>query len=128
MKEQLKDAFCVFAITLAVIMPVGVYAIWRAENHLQYQRENLLHLELQTIRRAIDDYTMVEQHAPQSLHELVKSGHLNKVPRDPITNSAQTWVLVFETIPSADNKPVGIRKVHSGAPGVDSNGKSYSDY
>ncbi len=61
------------------------HSVWRA-------REAVLRNDLFTMRSSIDQYTLDKQKAPQSLQDLVTAGYIKTVPKDPITNSTDTWV------------------------------------
>ena len=61
------------------------HSVWRA-------REAVLRNDLFTLRSSIDQYTLDKQKAPQSLQDLVTAGYIKSIPKDPITNSADTWV------------------------------------
>ena len=49
------------------------------------------------MRNAIDSYTVDKQKAPQTLDDLVQSGYLKVMPKDPITKRNDTWVAVSQT-------------------------------
>ena len=81
------------------------------------------------MRQAIDEYTLDKQRAPQSLDDLVQAGYLKNLPRDPLTNSSETWQVVNEdTLSSVDQTQPGITDVHSGAPENSSEGTPYSSW
>jgi general secretion pathway protein G len=56
-------------------------------------REAVLKFDLQQIRNAIDEYKSDQNHARNSLHDLVDAQYLKEIPLDPITRE-QDWVLV----------------------------------
>ena len=58
--------------------------------------EAVLKTDLRTLRDCISQYYGDKGHYPPSLDELVKAGYLHKIPVDPITRSADTWVAIFE--------------------------------
>ena len=91
---------------------------------------------LTQLRTAIAHYRDDNGHGPSSLEELVPR-YLAKVPVDPVTGSNATWRLTTEETvrPSADFStataaapPPQIIEVHSGAAGMDSQGKRWTDY
>jgi hypothetical protein len=53
--------------------------------------EAVLREDLYLMRTAIDQYTQDKKIAPQHLTDLVSSGYLHAIPKDPFTNSATTW-------------------------------------
>jgi general secretion pathway protein G len=82
-----------------------------------------------SIRQAIDSYTMDKQKAPQSLDDLVQTGYLKELPRDPETQSADTWVTdTDDSVSSVDQTDGGISNVHSGSGQTGTDGKPYSEW
>jgi prepilin-type N-terminal cleavage/methylation domain-containing protein len=74
-------------IVMAVIVILIAVAIPRYEKSILRAKETVLHSNLFAIRSAIDEYSYDKQKAPQSVQDLVSSGYLRDVPRDPITGS-----------------------------------------
>lgn len=114
------------AAVLAFILLLVSYAL---NKHLAHQRrvnEVVLQQNLWAMRAGIDYFTKDKQRLPASLQELISAGYIREVPSDPLTQSSQTWVLK-QSVPDP-GAPRGIVDVHSGARGVDSNGKSYQQY
>lgn len=98
-------------ITILFIL-IGM-AIGRYDLAVQRAREAALHTDLQTMRNAIDNYTMDKMSAPQSLEDLKSAGYLREVPTDPITQQ-KDWVLDFEDVVlSPTQSGTGITNVHS---------------
>ena len=88
-------------------------AIGRYDLAVQRAREAALHTDLQTMRNAIDNFTMDKMAAPQSLEDLKNGGYLREVPIDPITQQ-KDWVLDFEDVAlSPTQSGTGITNVHS---------------
>jgi len=74
--------------------------------------ETVLKQDLVEMRKAIDNYTLDKQAAPQSLDELVPD-YLRAIPKDPITQAAD-WVPDVEPVVlSSDQAGTGITNVHS---------------
>ncbi len=97
-------------------------SVWRA-------REAVLHNDLFTLRSSIDQYTLDKQKAPQSLEDLVTAGYIKSVPKDPMTNSSESWVTVQEdSLMSIDQTDPGITDVHSGASGTATDGTAYNTW
>ena len=57
--------------------------------------EAVLKTDLKTMRDCLAQYRGDRGACPASLDELVRAGYLHKLPVDPITRSADTWVAVF---------------------------------
>jgi len=74
--------------------------------------ETVLKQDLIEMRKAIDNYTLDKQAAPQSLDELVPD-YLRSIPKDPITLT-NDWVPDVESVVlTPDQAGTGITNVHS---------------
>src|SRR5262245_38300459 len=58
--------------------------------------EAVLKQDLYNMRTAIDQYTKDKGKAPQTLNDLVTAGYLRAIPKDPFTNSIDSWQVVQE--------------------------------
>jgi general secretion pathway protein G len=98
-------------------------------NHERARNEDVLKEDLYHMRTAIDQYTQDKSVAPQHLTDLVSTGYLPAIPKDPFTNSVTTWVEVPEDVPhSIDRGHPGICDVHSGSAQISSDGTSYDSW
>src|SRR6516162_6569407 len=114
-------------ITIIAILAAIAVPMYRAT--VRNARETILKDNLHTLRRVIDQYTADKKKAPQSLQDLVDAGYFKELPVDPITNSNSTWQPVTDTsVSSPDQTESGITDVHSGAPGVSSEGTAYNTW
>ncbi len=116
-------------IVMAIIGILATLAIPSYVAAVKHAREAVLREDLQTMRAAIDSYTMDKQKAPQSLDDLVQDGYLRSVPEDPMTHSKDTWVTdQSQAMYSLDETDPGIDDVHSGSDETGSNGQPYSSW
>ena len=60
---------------------------------LERSREATLRHDLATMRDAIDRYYGDKGVYPDTLGDLVTARYLRAIPNDPVTESAQTWVV-----------------------------------
>jgi general secretion pathway protein G len=98
-------------------------------NHERTSKEAVLKEDLYHMRTAIDQYTQDKKMAPQHLTDLVSAGYLHAIPKDPFTNSANTWVEVREDLSqNIDRSHPGITDVHSGSAQVSSEGTRYDSW
>ncbi|HLZ14256.1 MAG TPA: prepilin-type N-terminal cleavage/methylation domain-containing protein [Candidatus Acidoferrum sp.] len=105
-------------IVITIIFILIGMAVGRYDLAVQRAREAALHTDLQTMRNAIDNFTLDKLAAPQSLDDLKNSGYLREVPTDPITQ-AKDWVLDFEDVAlSPTQSGTGITNVHSASAAV----------
>src|SRR5215469_13968025 len=68
-------------IVILIGMAAGIYT-----HNIQKAREAVLKQDLQEMRKAIDNFTMDKQAAPQSLDDLAPQ-YLRVLPVDPITTN-----------------------------------------
>ena len=116
-------------MVISIIVILMSIAIPRYESSIQHARETVLREDLYTLRSAIDQYTLDKQKAPQSLQELVEAGYIKQIPKDPLTNSRETWVPVSDdSLMSPDQTQPGIIDVHSGSDAAFSEGGAYSTW
>lgn len=116
-------------IVMAIMLILITLAIPRFVGAIQHAREAALMEDLQTMRTAIDTYTMDKQKGPQSLDDLVQAGYLKAIPVDPMTRSNDSWVTDSnEAMYSLDETDPGITDVHSGSTDVGSDGQPYSSW
>jgi general secretion pathway protein G len=120
----LLELMIVIAIIIILVgMAAGMY-----QRSIQHAREAVLKKDLQTMREAIDNFTLDKQQAPQSLQDLVDGHYLRQVPIDPITQQ-NDWVLHFgDTVMSPDQTGSGVDDVHSGSDMTSSDGTPYSSW
>ena len=65
-------------------------------------REAVLKENLFTLRTLINQYYTDKMEYPASLQTLVDEGYLREIPRDPITNSSETWIEIPEILTPDD--------------------------
>jgi general secretion pathway protein G len=110
-------------IAILVGMAAGIYS-----KTIQHARESVLRKDLQTMREAIDNYTLDKQQAPQSLQDLVDAHYLRQVPIDPV-NQQNDWQLHYgDAVLSPDQTSTGVDDVHSGSDQMGSDGTAYSSW
>lgn len=119
---ELMIVMVIISLLAAVAVPMYIQSVRNA-------KEAVLKEDLRAMRAAIDSYTVDKQKAPQSLDDLVQSGYLKAMPKDPFTNRTDTWVTSQDdTLQTLDQTEAGINDVHSGAQGVAADGSSYSSW
>jgi general secretion pathway protein G len=116
-------------VVISIVVILLSLAIPNYMNTIIHAKETALHDDLYTLRSLIDQYTLDKQKAPQSLDDLVQAGYLKELPKDPFTNSRETWVPVTdESLMSPDQTEPGIIDVHSGSDQSSSEGSAYSSW
>lgn len=122
-------------VVMTIIGILAAIAVPALRDSPQRAREAALREDLFTLRSVIDQYHGDKGSYPPDLQTLVTAGYLRKIPIDPMTKSAETWVLAFEEIPpSAEGAPSeppatpGITDVHSGSNEKALDGTLYKDW
>ncbi len=114
-------------VMLIMSILIGIAAI-AYDKTVMRARESVLKQDLQTMRQAIDNYTMDKQQAPQSLEDLVDAHYLREVPVDPVSQQ-KDWVLHFgDTVLTPEQNGTGVDDVHSGSEAIGSNGEAYNTW
>ena len=99
-------------IVISIILILVGIAAGSYQRTIVRSRETVLKQDLVEMRKAIDNFTMDKQAAPQSLDDLVPD-YLRLLPEDPITH-AKDWVPDVESVVlSPDQAGTGITNVHS---------------
>ena len=111
-------------VVLAIIALLLSIAVPRYYGSLDKSKEVVLKENLFQLRDAIGKYHADKGKYPESLDALASDRYLRKVPLDPITDSAATWVVV----PPADPQKSGVFDVKSGAPGKAIDGSEFSTW
>ncbi len=105
---MIEMMFVIFIILVLIAMAAGRY-----EKSVVRAKEAVLKQDLQTMRNAIQQYTLDKASGPQSLDDLVSAGYLREVPTDPITR-AREWHTDFDNVLlSTDQTSPGVTDVHS---------------
>lgn len=111
-------------VVLAIVATLLTIAVPRYFGSLDRAREAVLRENLYQLRDAIGKYQADKGKYPESLEALVAERYLRKVPLDPITESAATWVAT----PHEDPQKGGVFDVKSGAQGKASDGTEYATW
>jgi general secretion pathway protein G len=110
-------------VVMVIIASLLSIAVPRYFKSLDRAKEVVLAQDLAVMREAIDHYYGDRARFPETLQELVDERYLRSLPVDPMTKSADTWVMV----PSEDPDAQGIWDVKSGADGETSRGIQYAE-
>ena len=123
-KKRLGFTLIELLVVLAIIALLVSIAAPRYFHSVEKSKEAVLKQDLSTMRDALDKYYGDTGKYPDSLDDLVSKKYLRKLPVDPITDSATTWVIV----PPEDSEKGGVFDVQSGAPGNARDGTPYSSF
>lgn len=116
-------------IVMSIIGILASIAVPNYQRNLIKAREAVLMEDLYQMRRAIDAYFADHISYPESLNDLVENKYIRDIPRDPFTQSIDTWEEV-QPAPSIDGEIAegGLEDVHSGSDLIGLNGIPYRDW
>ena len=123
---QTRRAFTLIEllVVMAIIAVLLTLAVPRYFGSMDKSKEAVLKEDLFQLRDAIGKYYGDKGKYPESLEALATEKYLRKVPVDPITESATTWVVVAPEDPQKG----AVYDVKSGAQGKASDGSVYSEW
>lgn len=128
-KSQCGFTLIEMMIVIAIILILASIAIPVYKMHVLHAREAVLKEDLHSMRQSIDQYTQDKDKAPQALDDLVSAGYMRQIPKDPFTDSNQTWEPVTDdSIAVLGQTDTGISDVHSGSKLVGSDGSAYNTW
>jgi len=117
---------------MVVMLIIGILMTIAIPNYVAAQKaakEAVLKEDLHVMRNAIDSFTMDKQKAPQSLQDLVDAGYLRSIPKDPMTQTNDAWVVEqSDALHSIDQSEPGIDDVHSSSQEEGGDGQPYSTW
>lgn len=106
----------VVALLASLVSPVVTGTIQRA-------RESSLKEDLHVMRKALDDFYTDTGRYPESLKQLVEKRYLRKIPVDPLTENATTWIEI-----KGEGKDSGVMDVRSGSEEKTADGIAYREW
>jgi general secretion pathway protein G len=99
-------------------------AVPRYFGSVEKSKKVVLKENLTLMRDALDKYYGDNDKYPAALDELVNRKYLRNIPRDPMTESATTWIVV----PPEDTDKGGVFDVRSGYDGKADDGTPYKEW
>lgn len=113
----LRSAWAGFTlIELMIVITIILILLSIATGHylqsVHRAKEAALKQNLQVMRKAIDEYTLDREEAPQSLEDLVPR-YLSSIPKDPMTNQRDWRTVSEDVLLSPDQGSPGITNVFS---------------
>jgi general secretion pathway protein G len=116
-------------IVITLVMILATLALTQYRGSILAAKEAALKSDLFLMRDAIDQYYADKGRYPESLQTLVSESYLRAIPKDPFTNSSDTWQTVnAEPEPGTTSAATGIYDVKSGSDGVATDGSRYGDW
>jgi general secretion pathway protein G len=132
-KTRFKSADGFTLIELIVVMSILVVlagmSLVQHQNAVKRTQEAALKEDLFRMRDAIDQYYADRNKYPGTLQDLVSEHYLRTIPKDPFTDSVETWQTIpAEPDPSNPSGDIGIYDVKSGSQASGLDGTKYSDW
>ena len=94
---------------LLVAMLIGLFAgvaVVQVTKTMKRGEMSKLKHDLRVMRDLIQQYKVDKKNYPEELESLVTDGYMRVMPIDPITESAETWIPIYnEPDPDADELP-----------------------
>ncbi len=116
-------------VVLSIVVVLATLAMNQYRNSIMYAKEAALKSDLFLMRDAIDQYYADKGRYPESLQTLVSESYIRAVPRDPFTESSDTWITVPATPePGSGSAAAGVYDVKSGSPNTAMDGSRYGDW
>lgn len=116
-------------VVISIIIVLAGMGLANYQNSVTRSKEAVLKEDLFRMRDAIDQYYADKGKYPATLEDLVTDGYLRRIPKDPFTDSAETW----QTIPAEPDplNPIaeaGCFDVKSGSQATAIDGSKYSEW
>jgi general secretion pathway protein G len=114
---ELLVVMAIIALLLSIAVPKYFGSVDRS-------RETILRQDLSVMREAIDKFYSDKNRYPDNLEDLVTAKYIRSIPKDPITNSETTWIVVAPK----SGLTGSIYDIKSGAPGLGADGTAYESW
>jgi general secretion pathway protein G len=116
-------------VVLSIVVLLATLAMSQYRNSIRYAKEAALRSDLFLMRDAIDQYYADKGRYPESLQTLVSESYLRAVPRDPFTESSETWITVpADPEPGSGSASAGIYDIKSGSADIAMDGSRYGEW
>lgn len=133
MRRTLGFTLIELIVVVAIIGILATIAVPAMRTAPQRAREAALKEDLFTLRSCLDQFHADRGRYPTSLDEMVTMGYLRGAPVDPVTNSKDSWVVVYEQPTGGEDERQkeagqGIIDIHSGSDQLALDGTRYADW
>jgi general secretion pathway protein G len=116
-------------VVLSIIVILASLGMAGYSHSITRAKEATLKEDLFRMRDAVDQYYADKGQYPPNLETLVTDGYLRAVPKDPWTNSADTWQQIpSEPDPNNPTAQPGVYDIKSGSDGSALDGTKYADW
>ena len=116
-------------VVVSLLIVLAGIGMAQYRNGVVRAQEAVLKEDLYRMRDALDQYHADKQKYATSLEDLVTDGYLRAVPKDPFTNSSETWQPVLSEPDESDPTAAsGIFDVKSGSDRTALDGSKYAEW
>jgi len=116
-------------VVCAIIGILSAAAVANYRRSIVKAKEAVLQQDLYTMRTLINQYFADKGKYPSDISSLIEDHYLQSIPKDPFTESSDTWVTEAAEMDESDiTTEPGIANVKSGAEGTSLDGRSYSEF
>jgi len=116
-------------VVCAIIGILSAVAVANFRRSIVKAKEAALQQDLYTMRTLINQYFADKGKYPADISSLVEDHYLSAVPKDPFTDSSDSWVVEQAQQDESDiSTEPGIVNVHSGSSGTSLDGRNYSEF
>jgi general secretion pathway protein G len=115
-------------VVASIIVILAAIAVGRYDRTVIKAHEVVLRSDLKDMRKAINDYTLDKEAAPNSLDDLVPN-YIREVPKDPMTGAKDWNSTNCDTLLSPDQVAGGLCDVNSSSQKISPfDGTAYSSW
>ena len=116
-------------VVISIIVILASLGMTQYSSAVTRSKEATLKEDLFRLRDAVDQYYADKGLYPANLEALVTDGYLRAVPKDPFTNSADTWQQIpSEPDPNNPTAQSGVYDIKSGSDATAIDGSKYADW
>jgi general secretion pathway protein G len=116
-------------IVMTLVVILASIGMVQYRNSITRAKEAALKENLYRMRDAMDQFYADKNKWPADLAELVSEGYIREVPKDPITDSKDTWQTeAAEPDPNNPGSAGGVSNVKSGSDATSLDGTRYADW
>ena len=116
-------------VVMTLVIILASISMTQYRNTQTRAAEAVLKEDLFRMRDAMDQFYADKNKWPADLAELVSEGYIREVPKDPMTNSKDTWQTT-QAQPDPNNPASGggVDNVHSGSDRTSLDGSPYAEW
>jgi general secretion pathway protein G len=116
-------------VVISILVVLASLGMVQYRNSVVRAREAVLKEDLFRLRDALDQYYADKNQYAPALDALVTDGYLRAIPKDPFTESIDTWqVIQAEPDPNNPTLDPGVYDVKSGSDQVALDGSKYGEW